>query len=351
MSRNSLGCQNWHLISWSPDLILLNEMGMSSQPFLSVCIPCYNGAPFIGGTIESVLNQSFKNFELVIADDHSSDETVSIVRLFRDPRIRLVQNEVNLGMGGNWNHVLSLGIGKYVKLLCEDDILRPGCLERQVSILENANNAQVVLTLCNRNVINHRNEVVLKKRRPIASGIVSGRELIRKSVRMGTNLIGEPAVGLFRRDAMRKKELCDPANPYLSDLSLWAELLRAGDAFIDPECLASFRISKQATSARIGLRQATHFRAFATKLRKDAFYRIGVSDLVSAYFLSFPLCLLRNAFLNVRARSGFTGSPGNSLCLSVKGSEIASPCEESKQKCHSGCGGHPSRNRACAICP
>jgi glycosyltransferase involved in cell wall biosynthesis len=305
---------------------------MSSQPLVSVCVPSYNGAEFIGQTLQSVLDQSFADFELLVVDDLSSDDTVSIVRRFTDPRIKLIRNQSNLGLGGNWNHALSLKLGKYVKLLCEDDLLHPSCLARQVRVLESPGNEGVVLAICNREVINHRNEVVLKKRSPIAPGVVCGRELVRKSIRRGTNIIGEPAVGLFRGDALIKEEVCDPTNPFLSDLGLWAELLRHGDAFFDQEYLASFRISKQATSARIGLRQAAYFRAFGSKLRSDSFYRIGMRDLMLGYLLSFPLCLLRNAFVKIRTRTwGESSSIGGLSHRRQSGSPIASLPENSRE--------------------
>jgi glycosyltransferase involved in cell wall biosynthesis len=282
---------------------------MDSAPLISICIPAYNGANFIRATIQSVLNQSFTKFELVVSDDRSLDGTLAVVRGFKDPRIRLIENDKNLGLGGNWNRVLSSVLGKYVKLLCDDDLLHPRCLEKQVGILEAPGNQPAVLTVCNRNVINHRNEVVLKKRRPLASGLVGGRKLICRSIRRGTNLIGEPAVGLFRRDALKKKEMVDPRNPFLSDLSLWSELLRTGDAFVDPECLASFRISENATSAKIGLKQAACFRAFGWQLYRDPFYRLPLTDLISACLLSLPLCLLRNGLIRARTVTRSNNQP------------------------------------------
>jgi glycosyltransferase involved in cell wall biosynthesis len=308
-----------------------------------VCIPAYNGAEFIGQTIQSVLDQSLTDLELLVVDDGSSDDTVSIVKGFNDSRIRFFQNEMNLGLGGNWNRVLSLKIGKYVKLLCEDDLLHPDCLARQVKALESPSNRGAVLTLCNREVINHRNEVVLRRRSPIAPGIINGPALVRKSIRMGTNIIGEPAVGLFRGDAMKQAEMCDPANPFLSDLSLWAELLRHGDAFFDSESLASFRISRQAATARIGLRQALYFRAFAAKLRRDPFYDISLWDLISGYLLSLPLCVLRNAFLKIR--TGGSLPPGLG-----KRSPIASASRDSAESCRAGSQCRSAGNRSCITC-
>ena len=320
------------------------------EPLVTVCIPCYNGERFIAQTLESVLNQSLKDLEVVVVDDASTDRTFTVLKGFSDPRIRLSRNEQNLGMGENWNRAVSYGRGKYVKLLCEDDLLDPHCLERQVSILENPSHRQVVLTVCNRNIINHRDQVVLKRRRSVFFGIVCGPELIRRSIRMGTNLIGEPVVGLFRKSAIKKQELVDSSNPFLSDMSLWAELLRAGDAFVDAECLASFRISENAASTRIGLRQAACFRAFAAKLHRDPFYRIGWVDLISGCLLSFPLCLLRNTFIKLRARSGSSGSLQRPEPADSKTSTMDATIGPAQSPTDSDHGCRTGRRRSCVTC-
>lgn len=324
---------------------------MSSRPLVSVCIPSYNGAAFIGQTIQSVLNQTFTNFELIVCDDFSNDETVSVVKGFHDARIRVVQNERNLGLAGNWNKILSLELGKYVKLLCEDDLLHPDCLSRQVQVLENSAYSGVVLTFCDRDVINDRDEVVLASRkRGKSPGLRDGVELIRASIRVGTNLIGEPVVALFRREAIKSSVMCNPANAFLSDLNLWAELLRSGDAFFDPTCLASFRISREAATAKIGLRQAAYFREFAKRLHDDPFYRVSFPDLLSSYLLSFPLCLLRNAFIKLRTTPITASFPSHRFPERnmVKQSEvnIGSGSRQENLK-NSSCG---RRNRNCFNC-
>src|SRR5882672_3696667 len=165
---------------------------MVSQPLISVCIPSYNGGQFIATTLESILRQSFTDFEVVIADDKSTDQTMSVIRHFTDSRIRLLENEQNLGLGANWNKVLSCAQGKYVKLLCGDDVLYSECLARQVEVLEAPSNAGAVLAICNRNVIDAHDKVIFRRRFPFNAGLVSGAKLIRNSIRWGSNLIGEP---------------------------------------------------------------------------------------------------------------------------------------------------------------
>jgi glycosyltransferase involved in cell wall biosynthesis len=274
---------------------------MRSQPLVSVCIPSFNSEEFIAMTLESLLSQTLTDFEVVISDDRSTDGTISIIKRFQDPRIRLLENEQNLGLGPNWNKVLSSARGEYVKLLGDDDVLYPQCLARQIVALENPLNASAVMAICNRNVINARNEVVMRRRFPFRPGLVSGRKLIRNSIRWGSNLIGEPVVGLFRRRDLSQTAMCDASNPYVIDLALWAELLKHGDAFVDPDYLAGFRISRQKTSAKIGRRQAAYFRDFVRAMRRDSFYRVSLFDVMPGYILSAQWCLLRNLFIHSRS--------------------------------------------------
>jgi glycosyltransferase involved in cell wall biosynthesis len=274
---------------------------MRSQPLVSVCIPSFNSEEFIAMTLESVLSQTLTDSEVVISDDKSTDGTISVIKRFQDPRIRLLENEQNLGLGANWNKVLSSARGEYVKLLGDDDVLYPQCLARQISALKNPANASAVMAICNRNVINARNEIVMRRKFSFGPGLVSGRKLIRNSIRWGSNLIGEPVVGLFRRRELNQTAMCDASNPYVIDLALWAELLKHGDAIVDPDYLAGFRISRQKTSAKIGRRQAAYFRDFVRAMRRDSFYRVSLFDVMPGYILSAQWCLLRNLFIHSRS--------------------------------------------------
>ena len=273
---------------------------MSPQPLISICIPAYNNGDFVAATLQSVLDQTFGDFEIIITDDKSTDGTLSVVKGFNDRRIRLIQNEVNLGMGNNWNKVLSLATGKYVKLLCADDLLYRECLARQVHAFEDPANAGVSLAVCGSEVINSNNDLVLSRNPRFPAGRVSGQTLIRKCVRWGTNLIGEPAVGLFRREVLARSGWFDPTNPYLIDLAFWAQLLKQGDAFIDRSHLAGFRISSGSVSTKTGFRQAAQFRRFVQKLHTDPVWKTTTLDVTMGGALSFQWCLLRNIFIKMR---------------------------------------------------
>jgi glycosyltransferase involved in cell wall biosynthesis len=102
---------------------------------ISVCIPTYNGAEFVANAIESILAQTFADFELLVVDDSSSDTTMDIVRSFPDPRMRICRNEKRLGIPGNWNRCLSLAQGEYICLFHQDDVMLPENLQRKVQVL------------------------------------------------------------------------------------------------------------------------------------------------------------------------------------------------------------------------
>ena len=117
----------------------VGEMKRAGEPLVTVTIPMYNNERFIRQTIESILSQTYTNFELLIYDDNSTDSSYEIATSFRDTRMRVFRNKRNLGPEGNWNKAIRGVSGKYVKLICGDDILYPKCLEKQVAVFEKKN--------------------------------------------------------------------------------------------------------------------------------------------------------------------------------------------------------------------
>ncbi len=108
------------------------------MPKVTVLMPTYNVAPYVREAIDSVLRQTYHDFELLVIDDCSYDETVSVVRSIDDTRIRLFQNEKNVGLAENLNRGLSHITTEYVARMDGDDIAEPFWLEKEVAVL-NAN--------------------------------------------------------------------------------------------------------------------------------------------------------------------------------------------------------------------
>jgi glycosyltransferase involved in cell wall biosynthesis len=105
------------------------------RTLVSVLLPVYQTERYIGQAIESVLNQSLKDWELVVSDNASTDRTVEVIAGYRDPRIRLIRQPRNLGMVANWAFLLGEGGGELGCVLGADDVWEPTHLERKVNLL------------------------------------------------------------------------------------------------------------------------------------------------------------------------------------------------------------------------
>jgi glycosyltransferase involved in cell wall biosynthesis len=249
-----------------------------AAPRVSVCIPAYNGAEFIGEAIRSVLGQSFGDFEIVIMDDGSTDGTVEAARAFADPRIRIIINPQNLGQRENWNKALAEARGEFFKLLPQDDFLYPDCLRRQVEIFDDPANGGVALVCGARNIVDRRGRVLMKRGFGRKHGRVDGRRAVRDCVRAGTNLIGEPGAVLIRTGFTRKIGRFDDTNFYVLDLDFWSRALAQGDLFVMPEVLAAFRVAAGSASVRIARTQSRDFRSFIDRLSGDGRFGIRARD-------------------------------------------------------------------------
>jgi glycosyltransferase involved in cell wall biosynthesis len=105
------------------------------SPIVSIVLPVKNGADYIGGAIDSLLSQTFSDFELIVIDDGSADETAQIVRGYTDPRVSLISQE-NQGVAKAANRGFALTKGKYITRHDHDDISLPTRIEQQVQFLE-----------------------------------------------------------------------------------------------------------------------------------------------------------------------------------------------------------------------
>ncbi|MCE9629974.1 MAG: glycosyltransferase [Planctomycetia bacterium] len=116
-----------------------------SNPLVSICIPTYNRLALLQAAVQSCLAQTFTDFDIVITDNSDRDDSEQWVRQLNDPRIRYHRNERNLGGAGNFSKAISLARGKYVKLLMDDDLMKPEFLALTVAALEKHPTAGVAM--------------------------------------------------------------------------------------------------------------------------------------------------------------------------------------------------------------
>ena len=139
---------------------------MSSGELVSVCLACYNAGNYLEAAVNSVTEQTYTHWELIIVDDCSTDSTpravADILSRLADARIRFLTNSERLGMVGNWNRAVSLAKGQFIKLIGQDDILKPDCLEVQVVALQR--HPEVTVVTCARQVISPTGKRLLVRR-------------------------------------------------------------------------------------------------------------------------------------------------------------------------------------------
>jgi len=230
-----------------------------SKPQITVALPVYNGQEFLAQAIDSVLKQTFTDFELLILDNCSTDGTLKIAESFRDPRIRIVSNEKNIGMIGNWNKAVEMALGDYLKILSHDDLLEPTCLAEQFKGFQKATRKNIGIVTSKRQIINESGKVVMPGLGLFGpTRLISGRAVARKVVRAGRNIIGEPSVVLLRTSVL--KTLGGFEEPqFTPDIKMWLKILRDSDLLFINENLAKYRLSSTSTSNSILSSQGSQF--------------------------------------------------------------------------------------------
>ncbi len=210
-------------------------------PKVSVLMPTYNYGRFLGEAIESVLAQDFQDYELIIIDDCSADDSREVAGRYagRHPQLRVEINPANLGLVANWNRCLAAARGHYVKFLFGDDKLAgPSALGVLVSMLEA--DAGLVLAASGRIILDEASHRIDRWAPFGATGRHPGKKAILKCLARNANLIGEPSAVLFRREAAARG--FDEGFQHLVDLEMWFHLLEQGDLAYARQPLCCFRV-------------------------------------------------------------------------------------------------------------
>ena len=107
-----------------------------SKPKISVIMPVFNAELFLKKSIDSILNQTIDNFEFIIINDGSTDNTLNIIKSYDDKRIKIVNNQINIGISGSLNKGKALAAGEYIARQDADDISEPNRFSSQIKYLD-----------------------------------------------------------------------------------------------------------------------------------------------------------------------------------------------------------------------
>lgn len=227
---------------------------MSDIPKISVLMPVYNCELYIQAAVESILNQTYTDFEFLIIDDASTDATLSIIKSYTDSRIKIIEKPVNSGYTNSLNYGLTIAKGKYIARMDGDDISYPERFAKQITFLD-ANPDVVVCGTTYKIVGNDKKIRLPEKHNEIAIGFLKG------------NCISHPSV-MIRKECLDTFLIqYDTSKEPAEDYHLWIQLLVYGKLCNLPDVLLEYRVYGNQVSKKRAIVQkksdiAAKFRMF-----------------------------------------------------------------------------------------
>lgn len=232
---------------------------MIQNHLISICIPTCNGEKFLKETLKSVSEQTYRNFEVIISDNLSSDKTLDIVNLWKELQdfpVYVFSNS-NLGIGSNWNYCIEKSNGKYIKFLFQDDLMESDCLRKMILFFEQHQNIKFLAS--KRNFLDStevsNSETAknwIKKYENLQSKFMNDDQpyhIITKKIfkedyffHSPTNKIGEPSAVMFEKSIIKKIGYFNTKLKQILDLEYWYRVLINYDIAILNEHLITFRI-------------------------------------------------------------------------------------------------------------
>lgn len=231
---------------------------MPAAPFVSICVPTYNGERYLRSCLDAAISQTFSNIEILIVDDASKDSTVDIATAYamRDPRVHVHRNNENLGLVGNWNRCLELARGRWIKFLFQDDLLDPACID---ALLKAASERNREFVFCYRDFIFEdgtpdATRRYLEGQRNLVSkwfehGELPPNDLIHLAIREDPrNLIGEPTVVMLTKDLFQRTGPFNKHLIHLCDAEYWVRAGSRSGIACCQSILATFRVHPSSTT-------------------------------------------------------------------------------------------------------
>jgi glycosyltransferase involved in cell wall biosynthesis len=221
-----------------------NEQAVKSSPKISVLIPVYNSERYLAECLDSILTQDFRDFEILIADDGSTDNSLEIIKSYaaKDARIRWWQNPRNLGLSRNHNACLQEARGEFIKFVHQDDkVLHPSAFAKMLEPLERDDSVSLVGAASE--LINSKSQALALRNYFQKTGTLDGKSVIVKCLEENKNILGEPTLVMFRKSQTARG--LDPRYRQIVDMEFWFHLLEQGRFAYIADPLFGYRLHPQ----------------------------------------------------------------------------------------------------------
>ena len=253
------------------------QVDSAQVPGVSIGLPVFNGAHFLAQALDSLLAQTFGDFELIISDNASTDETAAICADYigRDQRIRYFRQQTNIGAPRNWSFVVTVARGRYFKWASGNDLCAPDMIERYVTTLA----AQPQAVLCYGRTCLVDEDTGQEERYDHDFSVDDARPSDRFSHLLRSMRLNNAQSGLIRLDVLRQTGL---DRPYpAGDIPLMGELALRGKFVLLPEVLLFRRMGRTTFSRNlVGHAHAdfygSHSVSVVNGLRRHIDHAIGI---------------------------------------------------------------------------
>lgn len=271
------------------------------NPLISVCMPNYNGEKFIEEAINSVLSQTYKNFELIIVDDVSTDNSIELVKKYDDPRIKLFVNKINVHTSGTVNRAINLSKGEIIAVLHSDDKYEPDFFEEIIKAYNKYPDKKVFVT----GVYNYHSDInTLKSWYPYKTEGVQNKlqALIKLTL---ANNIGNGVNVALHRSCLENTGLFSTKFKYLADYDMWWRLSEKYDFVYIPKLLGYYRIHDSNTTHSI-IKDLTFYKE-GIEVYKENLFKSKIIDYTiykKIKFLSQKEIPRKAFFYGIKYKSG-----------------------------------------------
>lgn len=219
-------------------------------------MPAYNAEGTIAEAIQSALDQTYRDLEIVVVEDGSTDRTWEQILAFDDPRLRVVRNLENTGQSAAASKAIRIATAPYIKFLHADDRLEHDCVARMLELFKRE--AGIGLVFCRREIVLADADDPIAQRFRVLNGdphqrlfplqeVNSGTELLARSLAGGLTLnwVGEPSSVMMSRKCLRKTGLLNLRARQAVDFDLWMRACAVADVGFVPAMLATYRFGDQ----------------------------------------------------------------------------------------------------------
>jgi glycosyltransferase involved in cell wall biosynthesis len=222
-----------------------------AYPFVTIAIPTFNRAALLEGCVAAALSQTYPHFEVLVSNNASTDHTRSVLSGFDGPRLRVINQETNIGMGPNWNACLASAKGDYIIFVSDDDRIEPWLLKRCARLIRQQPQLPTVITLSNIRMGALGRTKPARSSRFHSTGIWDGTDILTDYL---TDQITVTMCSVMIRTALFRARGGIPLDlPHTGDVAAWAPLLFLGKCGLVNEACATFMHQHQSETDRLGV--------------------------------------------------------------------------------------------------